>query len=120
MNGFILGFQRLVWCPKCTPASNNSGTNSVVVAIKQNATANAAAGQKRWYTGAKKANGMFIRFLTVRHCIFLDKTPQNPAKIGDPIQVTKYLRIQVLQLRNAALGATASGPCKVERGRRSV
>src|SRR5262249_12485568 len=24
MNGFILGFQRLVWCPKWTPASNSS------------------------------------------------------------------------------------------------
>src|ERR1041384_3245220 len=26
MNFFIFGFQRLVWCPKCTPASNNSLT----------------------------------------------------------------------------------------------
>jgi hypothetical protein len=26
MNGFILGFQRLVWCPKWTPDSNNSFT----------------------------------------------------------------------------------------------
>src|SRR5439155_16231871 len=26
MNFFILGFQRLVWCPKWTPASNNSLT----------------------------------------------------------------------------------------------
>jgi hypothetical protein len=26
MNGFILGFHRLVWCPKWTPASNNSFT----------------------------------------------------------------------------------------------
>ena len=24
MYGFILGFQRLVWCPKCTPASNSA------------------------------------------------------------------------------------------------
>src|SRR4029453_14053567 len=24
MNGFILGFQRLVWWPKCTPASSRS------------------------------------------------------------------------------------------------
>src|SRR5690242_18726317 len=24
MYSFILGFQRLVWCPKCTPASSNS------------------------------------------------------------------------------------------------
>jgi hypothetical protein len=24
MNGFILGFQRFVWCPKWTPESNNS------------------------------------------------------------------------------------------------
>src|SRR5271157_1168528 len=24
MNSFILGFQRLVWCPKWTPASSNS------------------------------------------------------------------------------------------------
>ena len=24
MNGFILGFQRRVWCPKWTPDSNNS------------------------------------------------------------------------------------------------
>jgi hypothetical protein len=24
MNGFIFGFQRLVWCPKCTPASSSS------------------------------------------------------------------------------------------------
>ena len=24
MYGFILGFQRLVWWPKCTPASSNS------------------------------------------------------------------------------------------------
>jgi hypothetical protein len=24
MNGFIFGFQRLVWCPKWTPASNKS------------------------------------------------------------------------------------------------
>src|SRR5262245_9478546 len=24
MNGFIFGFQRLVWCPKCTPASSRS------------------------------------------------------------------------------------------------
>src|ERR1700733_2773364 len=24
MKGFILGFQRLVWCPKWTPASSNS------------------------------------------------------------------------------------------------
>src|SRR6266403_1565140 len=36
MKGFILGFQRFVWCPKCTPASNNSGTNSVVSAISEN------------------------------------------------------------------------------------
>src|SRR5438034_7026351 len=33
MKGFIFGFQRFVWCPKCTPASNNSGTNSVISAI---------------------------------------------------------------------------------------
>src|SRR5947209_7439881 len=26
MNGFIFGFQRLVWCPKWTPASSNSFT----------------------------------------------------------------------------------------------
>src|SRR5882762_7582703 len=26
MNGLILGFQRRVWCPKWTPASNNSLT----------------------------------------------------------------------------------------------
>src|SRR5439155_14386913 len=26
MNGFIFGFQRLVWCPKWTPESNNSFT----------------------------------------------------------------------------------------------
>src|ERR1017187_3954751 len=26
MNGFILGFQRFVWCPKWTPDSNNSFT----------------------------------------------------------------------------------------------
>src|SRR5436190_23517226 len=26
MNGFIFGFHRLVWCPKWTPASNNSFT----------------------------------------------------------------------------------------------
>src|SRR5215475_4520083 len=24
MYSFIFGFQRLVWCPKCTPASSNS------------------------------------------------------------------------------------------------
>src|SRR5438128_6718686 len=36
MKGFIFGFQRFVWCPKWTPASNNSGTNSVVSAIKRN------------------------------------------------------------------------------------
>src|SRR5437879_12140369 len=35
MKGFIFGFQRFVWCPKWTPASNNSGTNSVVSAIKE-------------------------------------------------------------------------------------
>src|SRR5262245_17642410 len=35
MNGFIFGFQRFVWCPKWTPASNNSGTNSVVSAISE-------------------------------------------------------------------------------------
>jgi hypothetical protein len=35
MNGFIFGFQRFVWCPKWTPASNNSGTNSVVSAIRE-------------------------------------------------------------------------------------
>src|ERR1035437_2245946 len=26
--GFILGFQRLVWCPKCSPASNKVRSNS--------------------------------------------------------------------------------------------
>src|SRR6266498_5572322 len=36
MKGFIFGFQRFVWCPKWTPASNSSGTNSVVSAIKRN------------------------------------------------------------------------------------
>jgi hypothetical protein len=35
MKGFIFGFQRFVWCPKWTPASNNSGTNSVVSAINE-------------------------------------------------------------------------------------
>src|SRR6202035_2208958 len=35
MKGFIFGFQRFVWCPKWTPASNNSGTNSVVSAIRE-------------------------------------------------------------------------------------
>src|ERR1051325_292862 len=35
MNGFIFGFQRLVWCPKCTPASKSSGTNSTVFAIQK-------------------------------------------------------------------------------------
>src|SRR5689334_712805 len=35
MKGFIFGFHRFVWCPKCTPASNNSGTNSVVSAIRE-------------------------------------------------------------------------------------
>src|SRR4029453_11772691 len=36
MNGFIFGFQRFVWCPKWTPASKSSGTNSVVSAIGEN------------------------------------------------------------------------------------
>src|SRR6476620_562743 len=35
MKGFIFGFQRVVWCPKWTPASSNSGTNSVVSAIRE-------------------------------------------------------------------------------------
>src|SRR5438552_778476 len=35
MNGFIFGFQRLVWCPKWTPASRSSGTNSGVSAINK-------------------------------------------------------------------------------------
>src|SRR5713101_3417960 len=43
MNSFIFGFQRLVWCPKCTPASSRSlmltlvagGVLGVVVAKKQ-------------------------------------------------------------------------------------
>src|SRR5581483_2323795 len=31
MNGFIFGFQRLVWCPKWTPASNKS---FIAIALK--------------------------------------------------------------------------------------
>src|SRR5437660_9742633 len=58
MNGFIFGFQRLVWCPKCTPASNNSGTNSVVSAIEKSRRRNAAAGRGRCYTATAKANTM--------------------------------------------------------------
>src|ERR1700693_1717873 len=58
MNGFIFGFQRLVWCPKCTPASNNSGTNSVVSAIEKSHRRNAAAGRGRCYTATAKANRM--------------------------------------------------------------
>jgi hypothetical protein len=30
MNGFILGFQRFVWCPKWTPESNNSFTPMLI------------------------------------------------------------------------------------------
>src|SRR5438876_12354400 len=58
MNGFIFGFQRLVWCPKCTPASNNSGTNSVVSAIEKSRRRNTAAGRGRCYTATAKANTM--------------------------------------------------------------
>src|SRR6266446_3774053 len=58
MNGFIFGFQRLVWCPKCTPASNNSGTNSVVSGIEKSRRRNAAAGRGRCYTATAKANRM--------------------------------------------------------------
>src|SRR5581483_9735397 len=31
MNGFILGFQRFVWCPKWTPESNNSFTPILII-----------------------------------------------------------------------------------------
>src|SRR3954465_13288506 len=34
MNGFIFGFHRFVWWPKCTPASSNSATKSLAVAIR--------------------------------------------------------------------------------------
>src|ERR1700724_1029118 len=54
MNGFIFGFHRLVWCPKCTPASNNSGTNSVVSAIEKSRQRNAAAGRGRCYTARQR------------------------------------------------------------------
>src|SRR6478672_7434071 len=60
MYGFIFGFQRLVWCPKCTPASRSSGTNSVVFAIRENklfGTPNSEPG--RCYRGGAKANRMF-------------------------------------------------------------
>src|SRR4051794_41011292 len=60
MYGFIFGFQRLVWCPKCTPASRSSGTNSVVFAIRENelfGTPNSERG--RCYRGGAKANRMF-------------------------------------------------------------
>ena len=33
MNGFILGFHRLVWCPKWTPASNNSLTPILITSF---------------------------------------------------------------------------------------
>ena len=35
MKGFILGFQRLVWCPKWTPASSSSfiDTTAIVFAL---------------------------------------------------------------------------------------
>src|SRR5688572_13238551 len=36
MKGFILGFHRRVWCPKWTPASNNSLTPIVVMFSNSN------------------------------------------------------------------------------------
>src|SRR6516225_12361267 len=33
MKGFILGFHRLVWCPKWTPASNNSFTPILITSF---------------------------------------------------------------------------------------
>src|SRR3954468_1350841 len=65
MYGFIFGFQRLVWCPKCTPYSRSSGTNSVVFAIRENelfGTPNSERG--RCYRGAAKANRMLRGFGT--------------------------------------------------------
>src|SRR5947207_9386300 len=46
MNGFIFGFHRFVWCPKCTPASRSSGTNSVVSAIKKSRRRRGTAGDE--------------------------------------------------------------------------
>ena len=34
MNGFIFGFQRLVWWPKWTPASRSSVINSVDIVMR--------------------------------------------------------------------------------------
>src|SRR6185312_11506259 len=33
MNGFIFGFQRLVWCPKWTPESSNSLTPILITSF---------------------------------------------------------------------------------------
>src|SRR5262245_44631585 len=63
MNGFIFGFQRLVWWPKCTPASKSSGTNSTVFAI-QNATAREGSGGRgRCYRYAPAATAISLLVL---------------------------------------------------------
>src|SRR3954447_2927277 len=95
MYGFIFGFQRLVWCPKCTPASRSSGTNSVVFAIRENelfGTPNSERG--RCYRGAAKANRMLRGFgaptsLKQR----LAQAPLQPAPAGTLLGLSMALGI---------------------------
>src|SRR3954462_13319117 len=103
MYGFIFGFQRLVWCPKCTPASRSSGTNSVVFAIRENelfGTPNSERG--RCYRGGAKANRMLraIRALQRRLCQAptssnrrLTQAPLQPARAGTLLGLSMTLRI---------------------------
>src|SRR4029077_20718298 len=104
MKGFIFGFQRFVWCPKWTPASNNSGTNSVVSAIREIPEGGSFQSgsvkmlQHRRVRNLKLAAGRLVNFggelqtttgdvrltrrlLTGASRVFLRVSGQNPAEI---------------------------------------
>src|SRR5437899_7726456 len=130
MKGFILGFQRLVWCPKWTPASNNSGTNSVVSAIREiPRRGNFQSGSVKMLQHARVRNlklrclfrllpsalGSVITQLKsgLHRALKLSSAPltggsrvllrasrQNPAEIRKTVHATQNLRVEIF------LGAT--------------
>src|SRR5436190_3808148 len=125
MKGFIFGFQRFVWCPKWTPAYNNSGTNSVVSAIREiPRKGNFQSGSVKMLQHPRVRNlkfGCLFRLLPcalgsvitelksgLHRALKLNSAPltggsrvllrasrQDPAEIRKTVHVTQNLRVEV-------------------------